>query len=328
MAAAEKGAALRPYRYRVKDITPFECRLDVLACGLCHSDIHVIDNDWNTSHYPLIPGHEVIGRVVEIGSAVTHLRVGDRVGVGWQRSACLQCDDCLRGETNLCDQSKSVITDGFGGFASGMTMDSRFVFGLSDGIATEIGGPLLCGGITVYSALRAAGTKSGQHIGVIGVGGLGHIAVQFASFLGNIVTAFTSSSDKSDFAVEMGADYVVVVDAEHPPRSEKKFDIIINTVPADLDWTAYINLLKSDGTLTFVGVPPSPLILPIGLLLHHRRRITASPIGGRAIMKEMLRIADEFGIAPVIEKFPLADVNKAIKKVRDNTIRYRAVIIP
>ncbi|MCZ7582898.1 MAG: NAD(P)-dependent alcohol dehydrogenase [Deltaproteobacteria bacterium] len=266
--------------------------------------------------------------VEEVGPAVTHLAVGDRVGIGWQRSACMACADCARGDENLCDENLGVITDGDGGFADRITMDGRFCFKLPDGLDTDAAGPLLCGGITVYSALRHAGMRSGQTVGVIGVGGLGHLAVQFASKMGNRVVVFTTSADKAHLAAKLGAHDAVLVADGAKPEYARPIDVLINTVPMNFDWHAYLGMLGSDGTLTFVGVPNEPMELPIYLLLGKRRRVTASPIGGRGIMMEMLRVADEHGIAPIVEKFPLARANDAIAKVRDNTIRYRAVLIP
>lgn len=302
--------------------------IQVTHCGLCHSDVHMIDNDWGMSNYPIVPGHEVVGEVVEVGSQIHHLKKGQRVGVGWQRSACLQCDDCVAGNENLCDDNESLIGDGFGGFADHVVVDGRFAFRLPDGVESRHAGPLMCGGITVYSGLRHAGMSSGQRIGVIGIGGLGHMGVQFARQLGNEVVAFTTSPDKFDEAERYGAHEAVNVkeDGAFDSLERKPLDIILSTVPAKIDIEPYLNLLSSDGTMCFVGVPDEPLELPIFPLLLKRRRIMASPIGGRGIMRDMLRTCDRFGVAPVIEEFAMSEVNDAIQKVRDNSVRYRAVL--
>ncbi|MBD1937694.1 NAD(P)-dependent alcohol dehydrogenase [Microcoleus sp. FACHB-68] len=327
LAAHEKGAELKPFTLEVDSPKGYDCILKVLACGICHSDIHVIDNDWGNSRYPVVPGHEVVGEVIELGDQVKHLKAGDRVGVGWQGSACLQCRDCLRGNENLCDKNEGLIISGYGGFADYLRVDSRFAFPIPAGIKTEAAGPLLCGGVTVYSALRYAGMSSGQEIGVIGVGGLGHMAVQFASKLGNRVTVFTTSDDKAEFASKLGAhDAIVVPAGSSPPEPDRKFNILISTVPASVDWAAYIEYLDSDGTLTMVGVPDEPLSIPLWSLLTKRRRVMSSLIGGRAIITEMLDVADRFGIEPIIETFPLEQVNEAMDKVRSNKVRYRAVL--
>ncbi|MCL1475280.1 NAD(P)-dependent alcohol dehydrogenase [Argonema antarcticum] len=327
LAAYQSGETLKPYSLNPGQAQNYDCLIKVLACGICHSDISMVDNEWGQSRYPLVPGHEVVGEVVEIGSQVKHLKIGDRVGVGWQMSSCLQCRDCLKGNENLCNESKGLIVNGYGGFADYVALDSRFAFAIPAGIETEIAGPLLCGGITVYSALRHAGMTSGQEIGVIGVGGLGHMAVQFASKLGNKVTVFTTSQDKAEFATQLGASHVVVVPpGESPPAPSRQLDIIISTVPQSLDWGAYLEYLNSDGTFTIVGVAIEPLSIPLWPLLSKRRRIMGSPIGGRAMIMEMLSVASNFGIKPIVETFPFEQVNEAMEKVRANKVRYRAVL--
>jgi uncharacterized zinc-type alcohol dehydrogenase-like protein len=325
-AAKDVGNPLEPWSYEMGDPGSREVVIRVVTCGICHSDLHAIDNDWQMSEYPLVPGHEVVGVVEEVGSEVTHLRTGQRVGVGWLQNACLHCHECLHGNENLCSEGEALIFDGYGGFADYVKVDSHFAFPLPDGISDESAGPLLCGGITVFSGLREAGMTSGQRIGVIGVGGLGHMAVQFASKLGNRVTVFTTSDDKARFASELGAHEAIVVDGRTPPKLESRFDIILSTAPADLDWNAYLQLLASDGTLNFVGVPPSNVEFPIFSLLPKRRRVMASPTGGRADIVDMLKVANDFEIAPVTETFPMKEVNRAIEKVRKNQVRYRAVV--
>ena len=327
LAAKSPGAKLEPYGYEAESPRDFHCIIKVLACGICHSDIHMVDNDWEMSDYPIIPGHEVIGEVVEVGPQVNQIKVGDRVGVGWQRTSCLHCQDCLRGNENLCDEMQPLIATGPGGFADYLKMDSRFVFPIPEGIKTDVAGPLLCGGITVYSALRYAGMGSGLEIGVIGVGGLGHMAVQFASKLGNRVTVFTTSKDKAEFAHQLGADETVIVEKNQSPSAPSQpLNILLSTVPVSIDWASYVNFLDSDGVLTVVGVPDAPLTIPVFPLLMKRRRILASPIGGRAMMRDMLSVAERYQIEPLIETFPMEKANEAMEKVRNNQVRYRAVL--
>jgi uncharacterized zinc-type alcohol dehydrogenase-like protein len=326
MAAEAQRGALVPWSYETAGLNPFECVVKVHYCGICHSDVHMIDNDWGMSQYPLVPGHEIVGEVVECGAAVFHLKAGDRVGIGWQRSADLTCLDCLHGDDNLCDSSTGVISHGHGGFADALVMDSRFCFPLPAGLPSESAGPLLCGGATVYSALRNAGMSSGQKIGIVGVGGLGHMAVQFASKLGNEVTIFTSSQDKANEAARLGAANAIITPAGERPRTKERFDIILNTAPAELDWNGFLKLLASNGTLSFVGLPGGPAEIDLNLLLGKQRKVTASVIGSRGRITEMLQVADRYGIAPIVEQFPLAEVNAALQRVRDNTIRYRAVL--
>jgi alcohol/geraniol dehydrogenase (NADP+) len=327
LAAHQARKPLEPYEIAVTELKPHECLLQVKACGICHSDLHMIDNDWGRSRYPLVPGHEVVAEVVALGSGVSHLKVGDRVGVGWQSTSCLHCIQCLRGKENLCADSRGTIVHRYGGFADLMVADARFAFLLPDSLPTETAGPLMCGGITVYSGLRTAGMTSGQEIGVIGVGGLGHMAVRFASRLGNRVTAFTTSKDKADFAHQLGAkEAVIVPPGQSPPAPKRKLDIIISTIPYALDVVAYLNHLAPDGTLVFVGVPPEKVSLPIGELLKGRRRIMGSGIGSRPMIAEMLSIAERFDIQPIVEVFDFADFALALERVRSNAVRYRAVL--
>ncbi|MFZ4677009.1 MAG: NAD(P)-dependent alcohol dehydrogenase [Nodosilinea sp.] len=327
LAALEKGAPLQPFSFQAAPLKSFDCAIKVMACGICHSDIHMIHDDWDISRYPLVPGHEVIGEVVEVGSQVTHLKTGDRVGVGWQQGACMQCRDCLKGHQNLCDQAEGLIVSGYGGFADYMVVDSRFAFLLPEGISTESAGPILCGGVTVYAGLRNAGMGSGQEIGVIGIGGLGHLAVQFASRLGNRVTVFTTSADKAEFATQLGAHEAILVPAGgSPPLPVNRLNIIINTANQALDWLGYVNYLDSNGTFVFVGMPSEPLTIPVTPLTSKQRRIMGSEIGSPAMITEMLDVVEKFGIQPMVELFPLAQANEALQRVLDNKVRYRAVL--
>ena len=327
-AAEKKSAPLKAWSFDSPELHCQDCVIQIRACGICHSDIHMIDNDWAASIYPLVPGHEVVGDVVEVGCGVSHLNVGDRVGVGWQKSACLHCEDCLKGNENLCDNNQATIVGNHGGFADHIVTDSRFAFKIPNGLETQSVGPLLCGGITVFSALHYAGMTSAQRIGIIGVGGLGHMAVQFAAKMGNHVTAFTTSQDKAEFAAQLGAhDAIVVNEGSFSHKPSKKLDVLFTTVPAPLTVDPYMDMLASDGTLSYVGVGGTHVKIPLFPMLQKRRRVMASPIGGRAIINHMLEVADTHGIAPVVEVFPFKHVNDAIAKVRDGSIRYRAVLM-
>lgn len=325
-AAMSVGSNLMPFEYELEIEGPYEVLVEVETCGICHSDIHMIDNDWGMSRYPLVPGHEVIGKVVAMGEAVEGLALGQRVGIGWQASACMTCPDCLAGNENLCDANKGLIVTGGGGFASHVKVDGRFAFPLPEGLPPEAS-PLLCGGVTVYSALRAAGMRSGQQIGVIGLGGLGHMAVLFASRLGNSVTVFTTTPAKAEQARQLGADVAVLLPRDgRAPKPNQRLHILLVTVSQSLDWQGFLEWLGSDGTLAIVGAVAKPLEIPLWALLRKRRRVMASPIGGRAIMIEMLDLAARLGIRPQVEAFPMKEVNSAIEKVRNNQIRYRAVL--
>ncbi|MFW9928618.1 MAG: NAD(P)-dependent alcohol dehydrogenase [Candidatus Thorarchaeota archaeon] len=328
MAALNRRENLVPWKYAETEVKEYDILIDIICCGVCYSDIHMIDNDWGSSKYPLVPGHEIIGIVRECGNSVTHLRKGDKVGVGWQRSSCLTCETCLAGNENMCSVNyHATIVNHHGGYATSILTDSRFAFKIPEGMDSYKTAPLLCGGITVYSGLKIAGMTSGQEIGVIGLGGLGHMAVLFAKSLGNKVTVFTTSEDKEEFAItKLGANNVINTKNEIPRNLSSSLDVIINTVDHPLPWQNYIRLLREDGTLCFVG-NPGDLNVPISLLLGKRRRIMGSPIGGRARIREMLLVANKFNVNPFIQKFPLNDVNDALKNLRENKIRFRAVLV-
>ena len=326
MAASEPKAILKPFKYSSNDLAPYDILIKVETCGICYSDIHMINDDWKSSKYPIVPGHEVIGRISELGSQVTHLTKNERVGVGWQKHSCLSCRTCIDGHENLCEvDNQATIRGNHGGFATHMVTDSRFAFKIPEKLDNNIA-PLLCGGITVYAGLKNAGMSSGQEIGVIGIGGLGHMATLFASKLGNKVTVFTTSEDKIDFAINIlgAADGVLTKDGV-PKKLPQYLDIIINTVDSPQPWDQYIRLLGPNGTFCFVG-NPGDLTVPAGFLMGKQRRVMGSSIGSRSRINEMLRIAERYNIRPIIEEFPLSDANKAIEKIKNNKIRYRAVL--
>lgn len=328
LAAYQPGGPLRPFTYEAGPPEGHQALIKVHACGLCHSDLHVLDGDWGAMDYPLVPGHEVIGEVAALGPLAAHLSIGERVGVGWQSGACLHCRDCLRGHDNLCDDQTATILGGRGGFGDYLLVDARFAFAIPESLSSDAAGPLLCGGVTVYSGLRHAGMGSGQEIGVVGLGGLGHLAVQFASKLGNRVTAFTTSPDKAEFAASLGAAEAVVLEpGGRFPAPKRKLDIILDTVPHTLDWEGCLSHLESDGVLNVVGVPEEPLSIPVSAFQDKRRRIMGSSIGSRSEMRDMLALAAEYGILPLVETFPFSRANEALDRLRANAVRYRAVLV-
>jgi uncharacterized zinc-type alcohol dehydrogenase-like protein len=280
------------------------------------------------SQYPLLPGHEIIGIIKAAGSGVTQFQVGQRVGVGWQRSACLKCEQCLEGDDNLCRESQATCVGHYGGFAKSIRTDSRFAFTIPDKLSSENAAPLLCAGITVYSPFKHFGVKPSMKVGVIGIGGLGHLALQFARAFGCEVTAFSTSPEKETEAKGFGAHNFV--NSKDPAQLEKnvgKFDFILSTVFADLDWTMYMNLLKPKGNLCFVGAAPGPISIPVFSLIMGQRSISGSPIGSRAVMNEMLEFAARHNIKAKTEVLPMAEVNTAIQKIRNNKARYRMVLV-
>ena len=326
-AALRAGDTLHPFEYILDVVGPHDVEVKISHCGICHSDVHLIDNDWGISTFPLVPGHEIVGTVISKGIQVKHLEVGQRVGIGWQRSACLDCYNCIRGDDNLCTHSTATCVGNFGGFSEYILTDSRFAFPLPEKLASENAAPLMCGGITVYSPLAYYGITPAMKVGVIGIGGLGHLALQFASKMGCEVTAFTTSEAKREEAVGFGAHYVVSsTDKEDLGFLAGSFDFIISTVFADLDWSLYLSLLRPNGRLCFVGVPKSNISVPAFPLISGRRSIVGSCIGSRAMMGDMLEFSARHNIQAKTEVMPMAEANAAIQRVRNNSARYRMVL--
>ena len=245
-AAHAAGAELLPYKYDPGDIKQNEVEIAISHCGICRSDIHMVDNDWGTSQYPLIPGHEIVGKVAATGTAVLGLNVGDRVGVGWQASSCGFCEWCLQGAENLCAESQGTCVHRNGGYADRVRVNSRFVFLIPEGLESERAAPLLCGGITVYNPIRAHGIHPASRVGIVGIGGLGHLAVQFAHAFGAEVTAFSMSPAKEADARSLGADsFVNTRESKTLKKLAGHFDFILSTIEADQDWGAYVAALAS-----------------------------------------------------------------------------------
>ena len=258
LAAHAAGAELLPFRYDPGELGAQEVEIGITHCGICHSDLHLISNDWGISQYPFIPGHEIVGTVTGIGSQVRSLKVGQRVGLGWQSNSCGQCEWCSRGLENLCPYQEATCVHRHGGYASGVRANARFVSPIPDALPSEQAAPLLCGGITVYSPLRDHGVNPSSRVGVIGIGGLGHIAIQFAKVFGAEVIAFSTSTSKEEEARSLGAHHFVNSRESKAMKDVAgSLDFILNTANADQDWNVYIQALRPTGTLCFVGIPPS-----------------------------------------------------------------------
>jgi uncharacterized zinc-type alcohol dehydrogenase-like protein len=329
-AAREKRGRLERHSYEPGPIGAHEVEIAVSHCGLCHSDLHLIDDAWGRSRYPLLPGHEIVGTVVACGPQVRELRPGQRVGVGWQCGACLACDLCVGGQENLCPEQEATCLGHPGGLAERVRADARFAFALPDELESAAAAPLLCGGITVYAPLRRYAVGPSTRVAVVGIGGLGHLALAMLRVFGCEVTAFSSSPSKRDEALALGAHHFA---ASTEPRAvlehANRFDLVLSTVHARLDWTTYLRTLRPRGTLCLVGSPPGLLQIPAALLVTGERTIAGSDIGGRAQIREMLRFCARHHVAPLIETFPMdeANVNTAIERLRENKIRYRAVLV-
>jgi uncharacterized zinc-type alcohol dehydrogenase-like protein len=321
------GAELHPYKYDAGELRPGDVEVSVSHCGVCHSDVNLIDNDWGLSKYPFIPGHEVVGTIAAVGADVQHLQVGARVGVGWQADSCGHCEWCRRGEENLCAQQVATCIGRNGGFAETVRVNARFAIPIPDGMDSGTTAPLLCGGITVYSPMRLQQVNPSSRVGVIGIGGLGHMALQFARVFGAEVTAFSSSADKEDEAKSLGAHHFLNTrETKSLKAVAGGFDLILSTINVDQDWSAYVNALRPHGALVFVGVPPKPASFPIFPLISGIKSISGCNIGSPTQIAEMLDIAARHGIKAVTENFAMRDANTAVERARKGALRYRAVL--
>ncbi len=328
-AAKTLKARLEPFSYPEPALGPYDVLIDITHCGLCHSDLHLIDNDWKKSVYPLIPGHEVIGTISKKGSAV-QLSVGTRVGVSWQHSACLECSSCLTADTHFCPKRIATCNGHFGGFASQMTADSRFIYPIPEGLDSAHAAPLLCAGATVYGPFRRLKIQAPDRVAIIGIGGLGHLAIQFANAFGCEVTAISTSPDKEKEAISFGAKRFTTLDriAANPSELSLYFDYILSTVHADLNGDLICSLLKHTGTLCLLGRPSTPMNISLLSSLSSQRSITGGSVGNRMTIIEMLNFAAEHNISPKIEVMKMSEINEAIAKVRANKARYRIVLTP
>jgi uncharacterized zinc-type alcohol dehydrogenase-like protein len=325
-AALGAKQALVPFSYEPTPLGPLDVEIAISHSGICHSDVHLIDNDWSTSTYPLVPGHEIVGTVVAAGPSAS-VAVGERVGVGWQRSACHDCELCCSGNENLCGRQQATCVGNMGGFAQRIRTDSRFVFPLPASLDAAATAPLLCGGVTVFAPLRRWGVSAGARVGVIGIGGLGHLALRFLRAMRCHAIAFTSSPDKRDEALRLGAESSASsTDARDIRAHAGQLDFLLCTVPARLDWITYLQALKPNGVLCLVGAPPGLMQFPASQLLTGQRVICGSDIGSPAAIREMLAFAAEHGIGADVETAPLSEVNAAIDRVRKNRARYRMVL--
>ena len=325
-AALGARQSLVPHQYEPAAIGPQDVEIEISHCGICHSDLHLIDNDWSASKYPLVPGHEIVGKVTAAGSDCA-FRIGQRVGVGWQRSACLDCEQCRAGQENLCPRQEATCVGHMGGFARRIRIDGRFAFPLPDAIDSAAAAPLLCAGVTVFAPLRRWRVSSGARVGVIGIGGLGHLALRFSRAMGCETTAFTSSPDKRDAAMQLGAQQVVSsTNARELRACAGRLDFLLCTAPARLDWISYLETLKPNGVLCLVGAPSGLLQFPAAQLLSSQRVVCGSDIGSPAAIREMLAFAAEHGIGAQVETTPMAEVNAALQRVRENRVRYRMVL--
>jgi alcohol/geraniol dehydrogenase (NADP+) len=327
LAVHAAGAQLLPYKFDPGDLKANEVEIKISHCGVCHSDVYLIDNDWGMSKYPFIPGHEIVGTVVAAGDLVRDVAVGERVGVGWQADSCGICEWCRRGEEILCAQAQPTCVGRNGGFADKVRVNSRFAIRLPRALESENAAPLLCGGSTVYNPLRNYGAGPSSRVGIIGIGGLGHLGIQFAKAFGAEVTALSTSKDKEHEAKELGAhSFVNTRDTGSLKKVAGSFDLLLSTVGADQDWAAYVNALRPKGVLCLVGAPPSAMSLQAFPMVLGQKAVAGSRAGSPQDLYQMLDVAARHNIKAVTERFAMAKANEAVAKVKKNQVRYRAVL--
>lgn len=328
-AAKALGQELVRFSYEPPKLKDHDLRVSVTHCGLCFSDIHAIDDYYSITTFPFVPGHEIVGHVSEVGSAVSELKKGDRVGIGWQGRSCMRCEWCLKGDEHLCtDIAEMGVWNPYGGFSTSTTVDSRFAYSLPASMQSEVAAVLLCAGIAVYSPLRSWATERRRKVGIVGVGGLGHLAIQFAHALDYEVTALSSSPDKEGETLALGADHFLVARDKESLRQKKfSFDMLLYTGHGNSDFTSLLRTLRKNGRMIMVGFPPQPFSFePVDLVVY-QLSVTGSFLGNRRMMREMLAFAQDRGIKPQIELMLMSQVNEAIRKVKEGKARYRIVLV-
>lgn len=326
-AARSARAALQPYEYDPGPLGTDEVEIAVEYCGICHSDISMLDNEWSMTQYPFVPGHEVIGRVVALGEDARGVHVGQRVGVGWNASCCTHCHACLSGNHHLCPSVQGTIVGRHGGFAERLRVHWLWAAPLPEGLEPSTTGPLLCGGVTVFNPLLLSGVKPTARVGVVGIGGLGHMALQFCNAWGCEVTAFTSSPSKREEALALGAHRVVP--SRDPAAMQAiagSLDLILYTVNVPLDWDALLATLAPQGRLHVVGAVLEPIPIPAMQLISFEQSVAGSPTGPRHVIDTMLEFAARHDIAPRVEQFPMSQVNEALIHLRQGKPHYRIVL--
>lgn len=326
-AAQEAGKPLVLSQFDLGPLGAEEVEVAVDYCGICHSDLSMINNEWGFAQFPFVPGHEVVGRVVALGEQAKGLKVGQRVGIGWTAGSCMHCRQCLSGHQNLCPQSQPTIGGHHGGFADKVRAHWAWTIPLPDGIDLASAGPLLCGGITVLKPFLAYNVSPSARVGVVGIGGLGHMALKFAKAWGCDVTAFTSSDAKADEARSFGADHVVNSrDAKAIGALAGSLDLLLVTVNVPLDWNALLGTLAPRGRMHVVGAVLEPIPVPAFSLIMGEREVSGSPTGSPVDIATLLDFATRHDIRPQVEMFPMAEVNAALKHLADGKARYRIVL--
>lgn len=326
-AATSKGGKLQAFEYDPGPLADEQVEIGVEYCGLCHSDLSMIDDEWGMTVYPLVPGHEVVGRVVAVGSGAKGVQVGQRVGLGWCSGSCMACPQCLSGNHNLCQTVESTIVKRHGGFADRVRCHWVWAVPIPENLEAQSSGPLFCGGITVFNPIVECAVQPTDRVGVIGIGGLGHLALQFLNKWGCHVTAFTSHDSKRDEALQLGAHEVVSSsDTDQMQAIAGSLDFILCTANATLPWDAIINCLAPKGRLHLVGVVTEPIPVAAFALIGGQKAISGSPMGSPFNTGQMINFSARHHIAPMVEMYPLSKVNDALDHLRAGKARYRVVL--
>lgn len=326
-AATAADQPLQPFEYELAELGAEEIEIAVQYCGICHSDVSMIENHWEMTAYPIVPGHEIAGTVTAVGKIVQNVKPGDRVGLGWYSKSCMTCDTCLAGDHNLCASSEQTIVGRHGGFADKVRCHWSWAIPIPDKLDIKSAGPLFCGGITVFNPIIQYCVKPTDRVAVVGIGGLGHMAIQFLAKWGCHVTALTSSANKATEATRFGAHEIL------DSRSDKaleaavgSFDFLLVTANVTLNWPLYLGTLRPKGRLHIVGAVMEPVPVPVFSLLVRQLSVSSSPLGSPATTLEMLEFCKRHSIAPQIEVYPMSRVNEALEHLKAGKARYRIVL--
>ena len=326
-AVYEPKGKLEPFSYELGKLSPENIDIKVSYCGVCHSDINMMNNEWGMTQYPIVPGHEIIGEIVAAGNAVKNLKVGDIVGLGWMSSSCMSCSECMSGDHNLCSNSEGTIIGRHGGFAEYVRSHWSWAIPIPKGMDLSKTGPLLCGGITVFSPLFSSNIKPTDSVGVIGIGGLGHLALKFLKHWGCDVIAFSSNPSKKNEILSMGANKVIdSKDSEDLKSVAGKLKFILNTTNVSLDWDSYLTALSPKGKLHTVGAVLEPMETPAFSLIMGDKSVGGSPIGSPELIRLMLEFCNRHNIYPNTEEFLMENANEAIEHLNQGKARYRIVL--
>lgn len=334
-AIHDAQAQFEPFSFERREPKAHDVVIEILFCGICHTDIHQARNEWGGANYPMVPGHEIVGRITKVGSAVTKFKEGDLAGVGCFVDSCRECSSCRDGEEQYCEQGmvgtyNATDHDGqptYGGYSSHIVVDENYTLRIAPDASLANVAPLLCAGITTYSPLKRFGVKAGHKVGVVGLGGLGHMAVKLAASMGAEVTVLSTSASKEEDARRLGAHHFVVTrDAKNLEALANTFDLIVDAVSADHDLNQYLGLLKRDGALVLVGAPEKPLDVQAFSLIFKRRTLAGSLIGGIAETQEMLDYCAQHNITSDVEIIPIQNIEEAFERTIKGDVRYRFVI--